>query len=80
MLNSKEGLVMFTRRTSAQAVPVCVRVLTAPPILYIKSHCGLNNHPVAIGLCKVFGKMNCGGRGNWLRRESGKGTSFRCFE
>ena len=31
----------FTRRTSAQAVPVCVRVLTAPPTLYLKSCCGL---------------------------------------
>ena len=39
----KEGLVMITRRTSAQAVPVCVRVLTAPPTLYFKSRCGLNN-------------------------------------
>ena len=38
----KEGLVTFTRRTSAQAVPVCVRVLTAPPTLYIKSRCRLN--------------------------------------
>ena len=38
----KEGLVTLTRRTSAQAVPVCVRVLTAPPTLYIKSHCRLN--------------------------------------
>ena len=34
-----------TGRTSAQAVPVCVRVLTAPPTLYIKSRCGLNTHP-----------------------------------
>ena len=33
----------FTRRTSAQAVPVCVRVFTAPPTLYFKSRCGLNN-------------------------------------
>ena len=33
---------MFTKRTSAQVVPVCVRVLTAPPILYLKSRCGLN--------------------------------------
>ena len=39
---SKEGLVTFTRRTSAQAVPICIRVLTAPPTLYIKSCCGLN--------------------------------------
>ena len=38
----KEGLVMITRRTSAQVVPICVRVLTAPPTLFIKSHCGLN--------------------------------------
>ena len=34
LLYYKEGLVTFTRRTSAQAVPVCVRVLTAPPTLY----------------------------------------------
>ena len=39
---SKEGLVTFTRRTSAQAVPVCVRVLIAPPTLYLKSRCRLN--------------------------------------
>ena len=32
----------FTRRISAQAVPVYMRVLTAPPTLYLKSHCGLN--------------------------------------
>ena len=32
----------ITRRTSAQVVPSCVRVLTAPPILYLKSRCGLN--------------------------------------
>ena len=36
----------FTRRTSAQAVPVCVRVLTVPPTLYIKSCCGLNTFKV----------------------------------
>ena len=41
---------------------------------------GFWDHPVAIGLCKVFGKMNGGGRGNWLRRESSKGTSSRCFK
>ena len=32
----------FTRRTSAQAVPICKRVLTAPPTLYLRSRCGLN--------------------------------------
>ena len=44
---------MFTRRTSAQAVPICVRVLTAPPILYIKSHCRLNSdlHLLYYGQC-----------------------------
>ena len=43
----KEGLVKFTRRTSAQAVPICVRVLTAPPTLYLKSRCGPNRHALA---------------------------------
>ena len=33
---------MFTRRTSAQAVPICIRILTAPSTLYIKSSCRLN--------------------------------------
>ena len=38
------------------------------------------NHPATIGLCKSFGEMNCGGRRNWLRRDSSEGTSSRCFE
>ena len=45
----KEGLVMFTRRISAQAVPICVRVLTAPPTLYIKSRCRLNTKVILFG-------------------------------
>ena len=38
---------MFTRRTSAQVAPICVRVVvTAPPTLYIKSCCELNTSPM----------------------------------
>ena len=32
----------FTGRTSAQAVPVCMKILSAPSTLYLKTHCGLN--------------------------------------
>ena len=49
----------FTKRTSAQTVPVCVRVLTAPPTLYIKSRCGLNRVPmqrVALSLSYIKGE------------------------
>ena len=41
----------FIRRTSAQVVPVCVRVLTAPPTLYLKSRCGPNILPLSGRRC-----------------------------